>query len=679
MPTSEPFWLLLVVSIASGLLALLAAGGIYLGLARSSALPRERPPVRGKELTSTLRRYPRMREIAGYIALGVRAYLTRQFRTVLLVVPVLALAIGLFLGPWTALTFILGVVTSLATALLGMNAAVRANVKTAEDALRSPREAFRTAVAGGSVMGFSIIGFSLLLLSLLYLFFRDPTPMVGFGFGASLAALFAQIGGGIYTKSADVGADLVGKIEKNIPEDDPRNPAVIADLVGDNVGDCAGRGSDLFESFSDDIITGTIVSLRYIGRYGPQAVFFPYLLQSTGLLSSLVGVFSMRWLRKVSPENAFTFGMAVTTVLALSGSFFLGEFLLHDLSIFLGCLLGIATMLVASIFTRYYAGVHGRPVKKIAEASARGAALNLITGLGYGLQSPLASIAMIILSVTLAYIASGGSLLAIIGVNIGTDLLIGYIMTADAFGPITDNAAGIAEMSGAEAEVVQPLASLDAVGNTMKATTKAYAMASGTVTSFVLFATFFQQIGISFLDFSTPFVPALFFVGIALPYLISSLVIGSTARTALKMVDEVRRQFQTIRGILEGTARPDYAACVDIAARHALQEMVLPGLVAVAVPVVVGYALGPWALGALLIGAVAGAALLGPFFNNTGTAFDNAKKIIEAGGHKGTPEHQAAVIGDTVGDPMKDVAGPALLIFMKLIGMTALLLAGTIR
>ena len=652
---------LLIIPVLSGLISISVAVLLFLRLRRV-------------ELQSS-----RMEEIVSDIALGVRTYLSRQLRTILLITPFLALLIGVFLGPWVALTFALGVFTSLTTALLGMNAAIRANGKTAAEAFVSPERAFLAAVFGGSVMGFSITGFSLVVLSILYYLFKDPNPLVGFGFGASLAALFAQIGGGIYTKSADIGADLVGKVEKNIPEDDPRNPAVIADLVGDNVGDCAGRGSDLFESFSDDIITGTIVALLFVNKYGPLVFAFPLVLQSIGLLSSLIGVFSMRGLKKLRPEGAFNAGMMIATGVATLGCFLVARYLLHDLSLFVGGFLGILTTLVAAFLTRYYAGAHGRPVLRIAEASKRGAALNLITGLASGLQSPVASIVMIVIAVSVAYIVSGGSLLAVVAVNIGTDLLIGYIMTADAFGPITDNAAGIAEMSGAHGRVVRSLSALDAVGNTMKATTKAYAMSSGTVTAFVLFATFFKLVGLKAMDVSQPFSIAFLFLGTALPYLIASLVIGSTAKTALLMVDEVRRQFRVFSGLMEGRVKPDYSACVDIATRNALREMILPGLISVAVPVTVGFVFGAWALGALLVGAVAAVALLGPFFNNTGTAFDNAKKIIEETGRRGTFEHQAAVVGDTVGDPLKDVAGPSLLIFMKLIGMAALLIANVVR
>ena len=652
---------LLLVSVLSGSFSVLVALSLFLGLRKGKI------------------HSPRMAEIASYIASGVRAYLSRQFRTILLITPFLALAILRFRGPWVAVTFVFGVLTSLTTAFLGMNAAVRANVKTAQDAASSPLQAFHTAVFGGSIMGFSVPGFSLLVLSVLYFLFRIPDPLVGFGFGASLAALFAQIGGGIYTKSADVGADLVGKVEKNIPEDDPRNPAVIADLVGDNVGDCAGRGADLFESFSADIVTGMLVAFALVPRYGPHILFFPLLLQSVGLISSLIGVFSLRTLKGLSPERAFNLGMLVTAGIASLGSFVVAQVLAHDLSLFFGALLGVLTTLIASFFTRYYAGAGGAPVKRIAEASKRGVALNLITGLASGLQSPLPSILMILIAVSVAYAVSGGSLLAIVAVNIGTDLLIGYIMTADAFGPITDNAAGIAEMSKSRQDVVSSLSSLDAVGNTMKATTKAYAMASGTVTSFTLFATFFSLVGLKSLDVSGPSSLVFLFLGISLPYLISSLVIGSTAKTAMLMVDEVRRQFSCVAGLMQGKARPDYAACVDISTKNALKEMVLPGLVSIAVPATVGLAFDTRAVGALLVGAVSSAALLGPFFNNTGTAFDNAKKLIEENGDKGSFEHQAAVSADTVGDPMKDVAGPSLLIFMKLIGMAALLIAGVVH
>lgn len=624
----------------------------------------------------------KMTEIAGYISIGARTYLRRQFITILTIMPIIGAAIYLMFGWLVTLTFVLGVLVSLLTAYVGMTAAIRANVRTADGARQSPIMAFRIAVLGGAIMGLSVPGFSLIALSILYAIFRDPEPLVGFGLGASLAALFAQVGGGIYTKSADVGADLVGKVEKGIPEDDPRNPAVVADLVGDNVGDCAGRGADLFQTFSSDIVTGMVIGTLMIPRYGIGALFYPLALQSTGILSSLAGIAVTRtWRRDMEPATSFNIGLLTNSVLSLVGSFFLIQFLLNDLSIFFAAACGIAITLVASFATRYYAGMTGAPVRRMAEACKRSTALNILTGLSYGLQSPIISIIAIMLGITLSYAVSGGSLLTLVTVNIATDLLIGFIMMSDAFGPISDNAAGIAEMSKAEARTVHSLSKLDAVGNTMKAITKAYAMSSGTITAFTIFATFFQQTRVNVMNVSEPFSLAFLFIGVAVPYLISSLVIGSTTKTAFQMVDEVRRQFREIKGLLEGKAAPDYARCVDIATRNALREMILPGFVSVGTPFFVGLVFGAERLGALLIGIIASAALLGPFFNNLGTALDNAKKAIETRGIKGyeAAEHEAAVVGDTVGDPMKDVAGPSLLILIKLVGMIALLMVSLLH
>jgi len=619
----------------------------------------------------------KMTEIAGYIRQGANAYLFRQIKTILWVTPCLYLALHFTLGWQAGLTSVIGVFTSLLSALFGMSICVRANLHTADAANGSLLKPFKIAFNGGSVMGLLITGFSLSILSILFMIFKDPNSLIGFGFGASLAALFAQIGGGIFTKSADVGADIVGKVEANIPEDDPRNPAVIADLVGDNVGDCAGRGADLFQTFSDDIVTGSIVAALMVPRFGPGVIFFPILLQCIGVISSAIGIYSTReWKKNLKPTQLFNIGLTVSTVFCFVGTFFLCKILLNSIPIWIATVLGVTTTLVAAFSTRYYAGMDGAPVKKLAQACKRGPAINIITGLAFGLRSPIISILMILTAILFAFKISGGLLLAIVAVNIGTDLLISYIMAADAFGPIVDNAAGIAEMSKAPARIVESLSSLDSVGNTMKAITKSYAMSSGTITSFVLFATYFSFVKISSLKIDTPHDLVFLFLGITLPFLIASLTIGSVAKTAELMVDEVRRQFKYIVGIMEGKAKPDYAKCVDIATKNALKEMIMPGLISIIAPCLVGFLFGPSALGALLIGAVACTSMLGPFFNNTGTAWDNAKKRIEDQTHlKGTMEHAASVVGDTVGDPLKDVAGPSLLIFMKLIGMTALLIA----
>lgn len=618
-----------------------------------------------------------MAEVAMDIRDGANTYLWRQIRTIIIFTPFLLVVVYFLLGWEAALTTVIGIATSLTAAFVGMSVCVRANLRTADSAIESRIKPFRFAIMGGSVMGLCITGLSLIVLSCLFMIFKYPEPLVGFGFGASLAALFAQIGGGIYTKSADVGADLVGKVELNIPEDDPRNAAVIADLVGDNVGDCAGRGADLLQTFSDDIVTGVIVAISFIPIYGIKAIYFPLLLKSAGVLSSSVGILvTSLGIKKLKFTAMFNIGLWVSTIISVIAGFLVADFILDDYKIGIAIMLGVAVTMVAAISTSYYAGIGGKPVRAMAEASKRGAALNLITGLGYGLQSPFITLLMIIFAIVFSFDFAGNSLLAIVGVNMGSDLLITFIMTADAFGPIVDNASGIAAMSRSEERVVDSLSELDSVGNTMKAVTKAYAMSSGTITSFVIFATFFTVTKINYLEISSPFALGFVFIGIAMPYLISSMGIQATARGAIKMVDEIRRQFAANKDIFAGLVKPDYSKCIDISTSNALKEMILPGAISILVPILVGYSFGPASLGALMVGAVASSALLGPFFNNVGTAWDNAKKFVEENrSSKGSFQHSAAVVGDTVGDPLKDVAGPSILIFMKLMGMAALLIA----
>jgi K(+)-stimulated pyrophosphate-energized sodium pump len=618
-----------------------------------------------------------MTKIAGHIRLGMRAYLSRQGRTIISFMPFLAAAIWLFLGPRTAVAFICGTMLSLLAGYVGMNLSNRASVRSANSAMNSPARAFRMAFLGGGVMGLSVTGLSLIGLYALYIAFQDLKALVGFGFGASLSALFAQIGGGIYTKAADIGADLVGKLEEGMPEDDPRNPAVIADLVGDNVGDCAGRGSDLFQSFSDDVVTGMLIGLAFVGRYGGYAIVFPLVLQALGVLASLIGIYVTRTWRGIGPSMALSLGFLITALIDTIGAYILTLMLLHDFAIFLAALSGILATTLAVYIARYYTAMGPGPVGKIAEASQRGAAINIITGMAYGLQSSIIPVVGVVGAIVFSFIISGYSLYAIVMANIGTDLMIGFIMSSDTFGPIIDNANGIAEMSGLSTEISGSLEKLDAVGNTMKASTKAYAMASGTVTAFVIFATFFHIVSISSLNVSYPFDLAVLFIGVGLPFLIASLVIGSTGKTSYLMVDEVRRQFREMEGVLEGRVEPDYARCIDISTKNALKEMILPGILSIMSPIIVGLIFHAEGLGMMLIGAIASAAFLGPFFNNVGAAFDNAKKMIETGfqGGKGSLAHKAAIVGDTVGDPLKDVAGPSLLIFIKLLGMSALLIA----
>ncbi len=461
-----------------------------------------------------------------------------------------------------------------------------------------------------------------------------------------------------------------------IPEDDPRNPAVIADLVGDNVGDCAGRGSDLFQTFSDDIITGMLLGVIFISQYGPYGIIFPFMLEAVGVLASVFGISIVRQWKRISPTGSLILGITVTAILSASGLFVLSTSFLNDVRLFYAGLFGLAGVLVCIAVTLYYTGLGRRPVHHVAESSQAGAALNLITGISTGLATPLLPIIAVLTAVVSSFIVTGNSLYGIVVANIGTDLVIAFIMASDAFGPITDNAAGIAEMSGVSGKASETLNSLDAVGNTMKAATKGYAMASGTVTSFVIFATYFAQANIEVIKIVEPYPIAALFLGVVLPLPLASLTISATSDGAFKMVDEVRRQFKETLGLKEGKVAPNYAKCIDIATKNALSKMVIPGLVSIVAPIVVGILFGQTALGMLLIGATASAAMLGFFFNNTGALLDNAKKLVESGlyGGKKSETHKATIIGDTVGDPLKDVAGPSVLIFMKLLGLTALLM-----
>lgn len=623
----------------------------------------------------------RMRQVAGYIESGANVYFSRQVKTIALVLPWLAVAIFMLLGWKTTLAFITGVALSLAAGFLGIRIAVKSNVRTASAAHRSIGAALRTAFTGGAVTGLSVTTLSLLALYALQSVFGDLQALIGFGFGGSLAALFAQIGGGIYTKSADVGADLVGKLEEGVPEDDPRNAAVVADLVGDNVGDCAGRGSDLFQSFSDDIITGMILGSLFAWKYGANAIAFPLVAQALGIVASLLGIALVIRLSATKPSRSLSVGLVTVALVNATGLYFLSVLLLGDVVIFLAGLSGLLAMLSTIFVVEYYTSPSRSPIRRMAEVAGGGAAINVIAGLSYGLQSSILPVLATMGAVVLSFVISGGSLFAIVATNIGTDLMTTFIMSSDAFGPITDNAEGVAKLSGGSSDAINALERLDAIGNTMKASTKAYAMASGTITALVTFLTYFKVAGISSMSMSAPFALAALFLGMALSYLFSSITISATAKGAFKVVDEVRRQFKAIAGLREGSATPDYNRCVDIATANALREMVLPSSIAFLVPVLIGVLFGPEELGALVVGAATSSALLGFFFNNAGAVLDNAKKLVESGfnGGNGSAAYKATVVGDTVGDPLKDVAGPSLLIFMKLMGMTSLLLLPLIR
>jgi len=621
---------------------------------------------------------PQMNEIAGFIEEGAKVFIKRQYRTIAIFALSTLIPLAIFLKDVRVIiAFVLGASLSLLAAYIGLRVAVKANVRTANAARTSSAKAFTLAFKGGAVMGLSVVGLSLVGVSILFWSYQDPNLIVGFGFGASLVALFAQLGGGIFTKAADIGADLVGKIEQRIPEDDPRNPAVIADQVGDNVGDCAGRGSDLFESISDDYITAMILGSMLFSPLGINALLFPLMLGASGILATIVGVFVIIALRRMRPIMSFNTGLFATAIFCILGAFLSSIVLLKDVTLLYAVASGLVASLAVGLVVQYYTGINGRPVRKIAESSERGAAINIITGLSYAFQSPFLPLLLVLMAFLFSYLITNGSLYGIVAANIGTDLAVGIIMSSDTFGPISDNAAGIAQMSRTKTQN-GVLEELDAMGNTTKAYTKAFATASGTVSTVVIFITYGEIVKLYLVSLSllSPIIIVGLLLGAALPFFFSSLAIGATGKTAYQIVDEARRQFRENPGIIEGKAKPDYARCVDIGTKNALKQMIAPGLLAIVSPIVVGLLLGKYALGAMLLGGLSMSSLLSPFFTFGGGMWDNAKKHIERKfWMNGTPTHVAAVIGDTVGDPLKDVAGPSLNIFMKLTNMTALFIA----
>lgn len=623
---------------------------------------------------------PEMRKVARYIRNGAKTFLKRQYKTILLFVFILSVPLAIiFQSVEVIISFFSGALLSMAAAYIGMNVAVRANVRTARAAFTNPAKTFTLAFRGGSVMGLTVVGLNLFGISLLYLLhgYKDPNLLIGYGFGASLAALFAQLGGGIFTKAADIGADLVGKIEQNIPEDDIRNPAVIADQVGDNVGDCAGRGSDLFESISDDYVTAMIVGWSlFVGTARENALMFPFALGIIGVIATIIGIFMVRGWKNFKPITSFNIGLFSTSAVAIAGSYFASIWILNDFRMFYCALSGIIASIAVGLVVQYYIGMTGKPVKEMAEASKRGVAMNIITGISYGLQSPFVPYLAMIGATIFSYIITNGSIYGVVAANLGTDLAIGIVMAGDAFGPISDNAQGIEQMAGPSAYADKTLDKLDSTGNTTKAYAKAFAIASGTVSTVVLFATYSQVVGLWSIVLNQAFIFGIL-IGAVVPFLFSSFTVGATAKGAIEMVNEVRRQFKADPKILEGKSKPDYDKCIDISTKNALRKMVLPTFVTLASPILVGVVFGTAALGGMLLGGMCTAALMASFFSFGGALWDNTKKSIEDIGFwvKGTPMHTASVVGDTVGDPLKDVAGPSLNIFMKLTNMTALLIA----
>ena len=633
----------------------------------------------------------RMREIASFIQQGANAFLRREFQTIAYFIVGIGVLLLIFLKWQIAFGFITGAVFSLLAIFIGMNAATRANVRTANAARSSVGRALTIAFRGGSVMGLCIVTLNMLGIVLLMWVFGlgpdDPEAvslLVGFGFGASLSALFAQLGGGIFTKAADIGADLVGKVEAGIPEDDPRNPAVIADLVGDNVGDCAGRGADLFESGADNVITTMIVAASpiFFAKYGWAGVLFPLMARAVGVLATLVGVLLVRGRDETSPTRTVNLGFLVTALTCLALFYPMTRWIMHDVDLFYAQVLGMAGAIATVLVVQHYTGAHGKPVYETARYAQSGPAMSILTGFSYGMESTVWAVYILGFIILFSYVMGGGGLMGIYYIaaaTMGIKEMKGIIMAGDTFGPIVDNAAGISEMAGLSEETRQASNALDAVGNVTKALAKGYAMNAATMGSVViLFAYLFEvarlqdihvtSINDFFVNLVNPINITGLFFGIAMPYLFSALTLRSVNDGAFKMIEEVRRQFRDIPGLLKGDALPDYARCVDLATANALRKMTAPTLISMAIPIVVGFTLGPWALAAYLIGVKSSSAAMSKALFNTGGTLDNAKKLIEEGhfGGKGTETHAAAVIGDTFGDPLKDTAGPSLHILVKL-------------
>lgn len=614
--------------------------------------------------------------IAKAISDGAMTFLQEEYRIIALAVAVGAGALLYFFSPIAAGTFALGALFSALTGFLGMKAATMANVRTTMAAKDGGEHAaFLVALFGGGVMGFAVASFGLLGVGTIFYYFSGHAEFVMvltcFGLGGSLVAFFARIGGGIYTKSADVGADLVGKIEAGIPEDDPRNPAVIADNVGDCVGDTAGMGADIYESYVGALVSSIILGLSAYGS-SLSYISLPLILAVIGLGGSLIGLLS-NFIIRTNPAAMLRNATYVAIVFLLVGSYYYLNYFQLDqslyISIFLGCVAGI----VIGLVTEYYTG--GKPVEMIAKSSESGAATNLIEGLAVGMESTVAPV-IILAGIVLVSYTYGGGIFGISLAAVSMLATVGITMTVDAYGPIADNAGGIAEMSGFEPRVRAITDKLDALGNTTAAMGKGFAIGSALLTSLALFSAYAQEAGIMNLDLLQPLVLTGMFIGATVPFLVSALTMRSVGQAALQMVLEVRRQFKEIAGLMEGKAEPDYKRCIMISTKASLREMILPGVITVGLPIVVKYFLGVMALGGMLVGATLVGVLLALMMANSGGAWDNAKKYIEAGhlGGKGSNAHKAAVIGDTVGDPFKDTSGPALNILIKLMSVVSLLL-----
>ena len=621
----------------------------------------------------------RMKEIAAAINDGAKAFLFAEYKILAIFVVVLFIAIGLGLGSWiTALCFLFGALFSILAGYIGMNVATKANVRTANAARTSGmNKALSIAFSGGSVMGMCVVGLGLLGASVLFLIFEDTSVLFGFSLGASSIALFARVGGGIYTKAADVGADLVGKVEAGIPEDDPRNPAVIADNVGDNVGDVAGMGADLFESYVGSIISAMTLGAVVVAQFGDLSVIFPLVIAACGILASVIATFFVRGKEGANPHKALKMGSYVSALLVVIASIILSKVMLNSYGPAIAIVSGLVVGLVIGIVTEIYTSGDYKFVKKIAQQSETGSATTIISGTAVGMMSTWVPVILICVGIFLAYKFAGlyGIALAAVGMLSTT----GITVAVDAYGPIADNAGGIAEMSGLDHSVREITDKLDAVGNTTAAMGKGFAIGSAALTALALFVSFTQATGLTAdqVALTSPTVVIGLLIGGMLPFVFSAMTMDSVSKAAYSMIEEVRRQFHEIPGIMEGKAKPDYKTCVAISTTAALKEMLVPGIMAVVAPLAVGLILGSTALAGLLAGSLVSGVMMAMFMSNAGGAWDNAKKYIEEGHHggKGSDAHKAAVVGDTVGDPFKDTSGPSINILIKLMTVVSTVFA----